>query len=190
MNEKLIIRGCKQGDRKAQRAFVDEYSKYLFSICMRYMIDTPKAQDALQESLMHILTKIDKFDDNGAFKSWITTVTIRKNLEILRKDKVRKTSDIEAIAEPSTPFETDLKLEKDDVFKFISQLPENYRVAINMYLVEGYSHKEVGQALGISEGTSRSLVSRGRQMIKEAFREDNVKNMKQKPKAKNLRIAF
>lgn len=129
------------------------------------------AHDALQESLVKILMNMDKYDGKGNFKSWITTVTIRKNLELIRYEKVRWTANMETSPEPSYASDAQLKLEHQEVLDYVDGLPTRYRVALNMFMVEGYSHKEIAEELSISEGTSRSLVSRGRQMIQRAFEE-------------------
>jgi RNA polymerase sigma-70 factor (ECF subfamily) len=169
LNERQIISGCKKGDAKAQKAFVDSYSHHLFNICMRYMVDHASAKDALQESLMRILTQINKYDGVGNFKSWITTVTMRKNLELLRKNKSRWTASLADISEPETQATVHHQLEHEEVITFMSKLPDKYRVALQMFLVEGYSHKEIAEHLEMTEGGSRSLVSRGRKMIQDAF---------------------
>lgn len=173
MDEKQLIQGCKRKEPAAQKRFVHVYSKSLYAVCRRYMKDEMMAKDALQESLIQVLNNIDKYDEKGSFKGWVHTVTMRKNLEILRREKLRWMEDLPEIeangAEP-TIYKT---LEKDEVMTFIYEMPHKYRVALIMFLVEGFSHKEIAEKLQISEGTSRSLVSRGRQMIKDTFNDAN-----------------
>jgi len=132
------------------------------------------AKDALQESLVQVISNIDKYQDMGRFKSWLGSVTVKKCLDILRKEKRHKYSDMDNVAEPYQHETSSLKLEHEDVMKFVNAIPEKYRIAINMFLVEGYSHKEIGEHMGISESSSRSLVSRGRKMIIESFQEQQV----------------
>lgn len=172
MEEKELIVGCKRKEPKAQQSFVEQYSRQLFAICMRYMRNEMMAKDALQESLIKILNNMDKYDERGSFLGWINTVTVRKNLEILRKEKLRWTDEItehdQAIIDPDVYG----RLEKEEVMRFIFSMQHKYRVALTMFLVEGFSHKEIAETLDISIGTSRSLVSRGRQIIKEAFGQD------------------
>jgi len=167
--ESKIIKGCKQGDSKAYKAFVDGYSAYMYTICYRYMGDREVAKDALQESLVQVVTNINKYQEQGKFKSWVSSVTVKKCLDLLRKEKRHKYSALENVVEPSIREESSLKLEHEDVMAFVEQIPENYRIAINMFLIEGYSHREISQHMNISESSSRSLVSRGRKMIMEAF---------------------
>lgn len=169
MIESEIILGCKKGDRKAFKAFVDTYSAYMYTICYRYMGDTEIAKDALQESLVQVISNISKYEEQGKFKSWVSSVTVKKCLDQLRKEKRHQYSALENIVEPSVREVGSLRLDEEDVMKFIENVPENYRVAISMFLVEGYSHKEIADQMNITESSSRSLVSRGRKMIMAAF---------------------
>jgi len=174
VNEDQIIQGCKNGDRLAQRKFVDQYSGYLLAICRRYTCDQFTAQDCLQESLLQVLTRIAKYDDSGRFKSWIARLAINKCLENIRRNKKHLSDDLEHTPEPGTEDGTLYKLELEEVMQFLDTLPYNYRVAINMYLVEGYSHREIGEFLGVTEGSSRSLVTRARQMIQRQFENESL----------------
>ena len=128
------------------------------------------AKDSMQDSLVQIFRSIAKYEERGIFKSWVSTITVKKCLDNLRKEKRHQYTDMENVVEPSQAEQSSLKLEHDDVMKFIERIPEKYRVAINMFLIEGYSHKEIGEQLNVSEGGSRSMVSRGRKMIMEAFK--------------------
>ncbi len=142
----------------------------MHGVCMRYMKRPDVAQDALQESLVQVLNGIDKYQDRGKFKAWVKTVTVMKCLDLLRKERRFKYSDIDEIYSglPTVTPTFDFNLE--DIKAFFMELPDNYRVALNMFLIEGYSHKEIGAVLDISESSSRSLVSRGRKLIKERFK--------------------
>jgi len=176
VTEIQIIKGCKKQDRKAYKAFVDSYSKYIYAICFRYMGDKELAKDALQEALIQIIKNIDKYEERGLFKSWVGSVTVKKCLDSLRKEKRHKYASMENIVEPSIQERSSLKLEHDDVVSFIQTIPENYRIAINLFLVEGYSHKEISKKMNITESSSRSLVSRGRKMVMAAFANQNNYN--------------
>lgn len=189
MKEKEIIAGCKRGDRLAYRAFVDNYSAFIYSICYRYMGNGERAKDAVQECLMQVINKIDKYEDIGRFKSWVGAVTVKKCLDQLRKEKRHNHGDLEHIAEPSEQEQVSRTLEYQQVLEFINQIPDKYRVAINMFLVEGYSHKEIADHLDISESSSRSLVSRGRKMIVETFQHLKVAETKRLEQHEN-RMGF
>lgn len=175
MEIKQLISGCKTNDRKCQRAFVDQFSPYLFGVCRRYINDHEKAKDCLQESLVHILSNINKYESTGSFKSWAARVTATQCLQFIRREKRHITFDISETAEPSEEESISNRLEVDDVLKFLETLPEKYRIAVNLYIIEGYSHKEVSEQLGITESSSRSLVTRARKMIVTAFGERKMK---------------
>ena len=173
MTEADIIKGCIKGDERACRALVEAYSGYIYTICRRYVRDESVAKDCMQESLIQIIRKMDLYEERGKLKSWISTVTVKKCLDIIRKEKRHISSDLDFVAEPYRDETTSLKLEHADVMTFMQTLPDNYRIAINMFLVEGYSHKEIGERLGVTESSSRSLVSRARKMIVESFQSEN-----------------
>lgn len=169
MTEAEIISGCKANDRRAQRALVDTYSPYLFGICVRYAVDRQYAKDCLQESLIRIISKIDTYKEIGKFKSWMAQVTAMKCLELIRKEKKHRSEEVSdhmGIANETHVFD---KMRQEEVMMFMESLPYNYRISLNMYLVEGYNHKDIAQKLNITEGSSRSLITRGRKMIQEAF---------------------
>ncbi len=175
MKESEIIKGCINKDRKCQKAFVDTYSGYLFGVCRRYISDSDMVKDCLQESLVKILTNLDKYEARGQFKSWIAKVAAMECLQYLRKQKKHKFIDFGEIKSPIIQENISFELEQKDVMKFLDGLPMKYRIAINMYLIEGYSHKEIADKLGVSESSSRSLVTRGRKKIKELFNKDNMR---------------
>ena len=175
MNIDQIINGCKNNDRKCQKAFVDQYSPYLYGVCRRYLPDVEKAKDCLQESLVHILTNIDKYEARGSFKAWAARVTATQCLQLIRREKRHNTFDIDDSPEPSEEERISDRLEVEDVLKFLDTIPEKYRIAVNMYIIEGYSHKEISKVLKITESSSRSLVARARKMIVSAFGENQMK---------------
>jgi len=162
-------------DRKCQRAFVDQFSPYLFGVCRRYISDSEKAKDCLQDSLVHILSNIDKYEDRGSFKAWAARITATQCLQFIRREKKHVTFDIADTTEPSEEESISDRLEIDDILKFLETIPEKYRIAVNLYIIEGYSHKEISDQLGITESSSRSLVTRARKMIVTAFGERKMK---------------
>ena len=166
-----IINGCKSNDRKCQRAFVDQFSPYLFGVCRRYVTDHEKAKDCLQDSLVQILSNINKYEAKGSFKSWAARVTATQCLQMIRREKRHITFDIDETVEPSEEERISDRLEIEDVLKFLETIPDKYRIAVNMYIIEGYSHKEISNQLGITESSSRSLVTRARKMIATEFGE-------------------
>ncbi len=182
MQEREIIEGCKINDRKAQKAFVEQYSKYLFAVCRRYINTETKSKDCLQEAMLHILMHIKDYEEQGKFKAWIARITVYKCLQSIRNEKKHMVFNIEETYEPSKTAEAEYALESQDVLRFMNDLAPKYRIALNMFLIEGYSHKEIGYVLNIKEGTSRALVSRGRKMINDKFEEDRLRVIHNKKK--------
>lgn len=173
MTEADIIKGCRNGEERACKALVEAYSGYVYTICRRYVRDEDVAKDCMQEALIQVIRKMDRYEERGKLKSWISTVTVKKCLDIIRKEKRHISSDMDAITEPYVNEKVTEKLNAQDVMVILNQLPDQYRIAINMFLVEGYSHKEIGERLGVTESSSRSIVSRGRKMILESFELEN-----------------
>jgi len=171
----IIINGCKKNDRKSQRAFVDQFSPYLFGVCRRYISNVDQAKDCLQDSLVHILSNINKYEDHGSFKSWAAKVTATQCLQFIRREKRHVTFDMEESPEPSEEESISDRLEVEDILNFLETIPDKYRIAVNMFIIEGYSHKEIADQLGITESSSRSLVTRARKMILTAFGEKKMK---------------
>ncbi len=174
MKEFDIIQGCKTGNSLAQKYFVEYYSPQIFNICKRYMKSDDIARDCLQETLIQVLKNIKKYEERGTFNAWLSSVTVRVCLSQLRKEKRYRFSELTVSHEPSVEEEANFKLDFEDVMKFLETVPEQYRVVINMYLVEGYSHKEIAEFLGVNESTSRSILSRARKMINDAFKDDSI----------------
>lgn len=174
MQEDKLVKQCKKGNAAAQKQLVDKYSKYLYNVCHRYTKDPAFAYDCLQESWILIFNKLDLFRAEGNFKSWATVVTVRKTISLLKKYKMNTWKDIDITPEASCDESVHYKLEWESVQAFIQSLDENYRVVINMYLVEGFSHREIAEALDIKESSSRSLLARARKKIKENF--ESVEN--------------
>lgn len=170
MTEEQIIERCKALDRKGQRCFVDTYSPYLYGICLRYLGSSSYSKDCLQESLIKILHKVDLYK-GGSFKAWIAKITVNTCLEFIRKNRKHfQWRDIEDVIKPY-PNQPMLKLAVEDVLTFLESLPMEYRIVVNMYIIEGYSHKEVAAYLGVKESTSRSLLTRVRKKLQDRFPE-------------------
>jgi len=190
LKEERIIKGCKAGDQLCYKALVDTYSNYIYAICRRYAPSDMVAKDCLQEALIQVINKIHLYEERGKFRSWVASVTVKKCLDILRKEKRHLSSELDNVPEPFRNESISYELEKQDVMKFLDTLPGQYRVAINMFLVEGYSHKEIGAHLGINESSSRSLVSRARKMIVESFKKEGTNANYSKAEHPNLNKGF
>ena len=175
MKEQDIISGCKEKDNRSQKAFVDQYSAYLYGVCRRYINDKELIKDCLQDALVKVLSNMDKYEDQGKFKPWIARIAATECLQTIRRNKRFTFYNVDDLEPVSVQEEVSFKLELADVLAFLDSLSINYRVAINMYIIEGYSHKEIAEHLNITESSSRSLVARGRKMINDLFHKDQMR---------------
>ena len=171
MSLEKIIRNAGKNNRKAQAQLYEEFGSLWYSICLRYHSCEEDAQDALQNALILIYTRIGQFDPaRGSFKSWSARVVVNENLMLLRKNK--KSTFVNTPEELSHEL-TDHSLSATDILsareltRLIQSLPEGYRMVFNLYVIEGYSHEEIAEKLGISTGTSKSQLYKAKQQLKQ-----------------------
>ncbi len=168
MNKELkIIRGCKKGDKSYQYELVRCYSEMLFTVCRRYTIDDASAKDVLQESLLLIFNKIHLYKPIGSFEAWMRKITVRCALDWLNRKSNKRNAYALELEESLVAEEPEIlvKLEVEQLITLIRTLPEGYRNVLNLYSIEGYSHKEIAEVLGISESSSRSQLTRARRYL-------------------------
>jgi len=163
-----LMVGCKAGDRKAQEQLYQQTSAKMFALCLRYARDRMEAEDSLQMGYIKIFKSIKDYRSEGSFEGWIRRIMVNTAIESYRKNlKSLNLVQLEdAYEQPAVGFDYS-KLEMQDLLKLIQQLADGYRLVFNMYIIEGYSHKEIAQTLGISEGASKSQLSRARAILKE-----------------------
>jgi len=165
-----IIKGCLRSKPVYQRALVDQYSGLLFVICQRYLGNAESAKDALQDSLIRIFQNLDKYQESkGAFESWISTITIRQCLTKMSKKKLSLVPLDHPASDASYDIEADIlsNYDIDFLVDMISDLPEIYKSVFNLVAIDGYSHKEVSELLGIPLGTSRARLNRAKKILKD-----------------------
>nr|WP_317043368.1 RNA polymerase sigma factor [Polaribacter haliotis] len=152
----------------AQSEVYQLYADKLFPVCLKYSRNYQDAEDTLQDSFLTIFSKIKQYNGNGSFEGWLKRITI--NTALL---KYREKSPLQIVKElPETEEETEIDLESsifnvDVLLDFIQKLPDRYRLVFNLYVLDNYSHKEIATLLNISEGTSKSNLSRARKILKE-----------------------
>jgi len=164
LNE-LILK-CKKQDSKAQEALYKQYSGILFAICLRYSPNKTEAEDNLQDAFITIFKKIEQYKAKGSFEGWIKRVTVNTVLQKYRKQKIYNIDDEERIEqEDDVTVETET-VPLDFLLKIIQELPDRYRLVFTLYVLDDYSHKEIAEMLGISDGTSKSNLARARGILK------------------------
>lgn len=172
MNELQIIAGCKEQRREAQRMLYEEYARKMYSICLRYSSDPDAAQDLLQDGFMKVFAHIGSFQEKGSFEGWLKRIFINLALENLRKKKSvfhssEEIDNLPDVVDESTEDDQMYKISEPELLKMVQELPRGYSMVFNMYAIEDFSHKEIADILGISEGTSRSQYVRARQMLQD-----------------------
>ena len=175
--EKQLIEKCLERNALAQKQLYDMYSKRLYGICLRYCHSEEEAQDILQDSFVKIFTKLDTFQYSGSFEGWLRRIVTNTAIEYYRK-KIELVNVEEINASPYLSAEEEHSLEVEDLLKMIQEMPDGYRVIFNMYAIEGYSHAEISQKMGISEGTSKSQLSRARIFLQKKMEQKNKINRK------------
>lgn len=168
-----MVRRCIDGDKAAQKEIFDSLSGKMLSLCLRYSSDYDSAKDMLQDGFITLFSKLDTFKGDGSFEGWARRIFTTTCLMSLRKkDALKMSEDLEDarnVIEPSAS--TMQQIGYRELMELIQQMPEGYRVIFNLYAVEGYSHKEIGQMLGISEVTSRSQFARARGWLQQRIKE-------------------
>ena len=161
------IEKAKEGDRRAQKAIYDALSPKMFAVCLRYMGDRDAAEDVLQDGFVTLFAKLDTFTGDGSFEGWARKIFVNTALMSLRKNDVLKESeDVDSARSLSSEAPSAIQdMGYKELCAMISELPPGLRTVFNMYAIEGYAHNEIAQALGISEGTSRSQLLRARSLL-------------------------
>ena len=168
ITESDLISGCIDGDRRMQEELYRRFSPRMYAVCLRYAGSSEEAEDILQEGFIKIFKKLSSFRGEGSFEGWIRRVFVNTAIEHFRRkrylqpvtEKEEKTIEGKYISVLDT-------LAEKDILDLVRQLSPGYRTVFNMYVVEGYTHKEIGDILGISEGTSKSQLSRAKVILQD-----------------------
>lgn len=158
------------GNRRDQELLYRRYAPKLYAVCLQYSGNTEEARDVLQEGYIKIFENLSRFNHDGSFEGWMRKIIVNTALERYRnKYYLNRVDGIDDIEEPEAEPENEdyAGLEAYDLLNMIMQLPPKYRMVFNLYALEGYSHKEIGNMLNISEGTSKSNLSRARNILQK-----------------------
>jgi len=172
LSERDAISMANGGDYAAQRHLYDLFRTIWFMICLRYLPNRNDAQDALQNGLVQIFSNLQNFNSElGDFGGWTSRILTNECLQIIRKNKKNIiTQELSNDLPVYYPEENGLdKISREDILRIIQKLPTGYRTIFNMYVFDGYSHKEIAEYLNISEGTSKSQLFKARKMLQEAL---------------------
>jgi len=171
MGLKKLIQRCAKNDRKAQAEVYQLFSGKLFGLCLKYSKNYAEAQDNLQDGFITIFDKIGQFNSKGSFEGWMKRIVINTALQKYRNKRLL------SLVSEEIPDEVTVEVDEETVsleylLSIIQKLPNRYRMVFNLYVLDGYSHKEIAKKLEISEGTSKSNLSRARTILKNKIEED------------------
>ncbi len=175
MTESEIIKGCIKQDRNCQKALYEMFYGKMMGVCLRYAKDRDHAQDVLQDAFMKVFDKIKNFNSTGSFEGWVRRIMVNTAIDALRKNKQEYSivSTVHAQKRNEDPEEETSDddilnhVTKEDVLNAVHKLSPAYRAVFNLYVVEEYSHKEIAEMLGISEGTSKSNFAKAKYNLKK-----------------------
>ncbi len=169
VSETDLIQGCISGNRQMQELLYQKYSSKMYGVCLRYSGNIEDANDLLQEGFIKIFKNLIKFRGEGSFEGWIRRIFVNTSIEHFRK-KVKLYNVTEV--QENTIEDDDLNildtLAEKDIISLVNELSPGYKTVFNMHVIEGYSHKEIADILGINEGTSKSQLARAKGVLKKS----------------------
>ncbi len=167
MDTEQLLKDCLKGKPAAQRQLYEHFAQPMLGICYRYTKSRANAEDVLQEGFVRVFNNLKQYKGQGELGGWIRQIMIRTALNYLKKNS-RYASELvfgDEHLHPITSADPDVRLEAKELAEMIRQLPTGYQTIFNLHAVEGYSHVEIGEMLGIHEGTSRSQYARARSLL-------------------------
>lgn len=175
-----LVRACQRQDSRAQVIFYDRYKSRLLGICVRYAKTVAEAEDIFQEGIMKIFSKIDEISKPESVDSWVKTIMIRHAIDyyhqVTKKEILSSSYENTDIDWPVDDHGSVLqRMDVQVLLETINALPDGYRIVVNLYFVDGYKHSEIAQMLGIMEATSRSQLTRGRNLLFKLLEQKGIK---------------
>ncbi len=168
MNEDLIIEGCLNNSPVAQRELYNRYSPKMLSVCYRFAPSREDAEDMLQEGFIKVFSQIHTFQNKGAFEGWVRRIIVHTCINVLKRNKkFNDNVDMEYAMHASVRETIPSIMQAKQVVECIRLLPVGYRTVLNLYAIEGYSHREISEIMDIEESTSRSQYTRAKAMLEQ-----------------------
>src|SRR5215211_6297392 len=176
MTEEAILQGCLKNNAAAQKALYEKYSAKMLVVCYRYALNREDAEDMLQEGFIKIFSQIHTFENRGALEGWIRRIIVHTCINNLKKNK-RFNESVDLIHATSLQVREEnipSLIQAKEVVECIRVLPIGYRTVLNLYAIEGYSHREISTMLDIEESTSRSQYTRAKAMLEDILVRKNI----------------
>jgi RNA polymerase sigma-70 factor (ECF subfamily) len=169
-SEEDYIHACIRGEQWAQRKIYEDNFAYMLPVCLRYATDESEAMDILHEGFIKVYRHISKYTPGTSLTAWIRRIMVNAAIDYYRKQSKRRTTDLDTVYD-MTDNEPDIisQISADEILKAMQKLTPSYRTVFNLYVVEGYSHREIAKELGITESTSRSNLVKARGKLRAAI---------------------
>ena len=172
-----LIEACKKQDRAAQQQLFERYSYKMMAICIRYSDTRQDAEDLLQDGFIKVFAKIGSFKRNSSLSTWMSRVFINMAINRLNRDK-RRFKETSLEDEYVNYDDNDIDLPKNvdgqEVLNAMKELPDKYEVVLSLYAIDGMNHREIANLLGISEGGSKSRLSRARNLLRDMLKDKGI----------------
>ena len=172
INEQELVKACQNNDRKAQTAFYNLYKGKLMGVCRRYTRTPDEAEDIYQEAFVKIFNNIHALEKAGAVGAWVRKTVIHTAINYYHANlKFQNNTDYDNILLSNDDYPNVLAgLSNEELLTLINQLPDGYRMVFNLYVIDGYSHAEIAELLGVSESTSKSQLSRAKELLRKQLK--------------------
>jgi RNA polymerase sigma factor (sigma-70 family) len=177
MTEERIIQGCINEEKSAQQYLYETYSPKMYYVCLRYARHASEAQDMLQDGFIKVFDNIGSFKSHGSFEGWIRRIVVNTALNYCRKSSFKQEQiGIEDYQDTVVKSKAVSNLGEKELLALIQKLPDGYRMVFNLYVIEGYSHKEIGEMLNVTESTSRSQLAKSRKWMQNELEKLKITN--------------
>ena len=174
LNENELIEGCRKGNRASQKALYDHYCRKMLVVCLRYSKTTAEAEDILQEGFVKVFNALKDFRQESKLETWITRIMVNTALNVQRRKLyLYPMVDVEELNLPDTEVSVS-GIHFNQLLEMIQTLPHGCQIVFNLFAIEGFSHKEIAERLGISEGTSKSQFARAKSLMQAKLLEEST----------------
>ena len=179
MDEQLLVTACLKGNRESQKHLYERFAPRMLGVCYRYAHTREEAEDFLQEAFITVFRKLHQYRNEGSLEGWIYRITVHTSLNCIKaRYPIDESLDPTELTQLKTPTVLQDGHGEKDLLTLVRSLPDGYRTVFNLYAIEGYSHDEIGQLLGIKPATSRSQYTRARELLMKKLGSDYPENKK------------
>ncbi|MGV3557536.1 RNA polymerase sigma factor [Larkinella arboricola] len=174
--ETQLVAALQRADSRAQKTLYDRYASKMLTVCVRYVSNRYEAEEILMDGFMRVFDKITQYKNDGSFEGWIRRIMVNESLMYLRRNKQwRAEVALDDAPTDADPVYADQNLLAEDLLNLLEELPAGYKTVFNLYAIEGYSHAEIADVLGITESTSKSQLHRARALLQRLVAQAEVK---------------